>query len=357
MRVVDRYFFKEYLKLLVVTELASVSIYLLVDTLSRVGNFQGIQGGSMLALEYFIYKLPLMASQTLPLSSLLAALGVSGQLVRHNEILALETAGVSPRRLLIPFLMGGLLMTLVLFVLSEALIPISYGKAGLLKQELKVKKGKTMLKEGFVFKPSKDSFCFANLFDVRKAILYGVTLVKLDKDFNLKQRIDADRVLYTKKGWIANNAMRTAFEATALFGKKEILPKIALPIPFEPRELTDQSLEPEEMNVLRLKRYIQDQRQLGRDPASLEMDFHLRLALPLACPILILVAFPVATRSARPSFAGTLAFSLPLGFGYWLLTSFASSMGQAHILPMGLAAWISNLLFLGAGLALVLRRT
>jgi len=140
-----------------------------------------------------------MASQTLPLSSLLAALGVSGQLVRHNEILALETAGVSPRRLLIPFLMGGLLITLALFVLSEALIPISYGKAGLLKQELKVKKGKTMLKEGFMFKPSKDSFCFANLFDLRKAILYGVTLVKLDEDFNIKQRIDAERVLYTKK--------------------------------------------------------------------------------------------------------------------------------------------------------------
>jgi len=43
MRVVDRYFLKEYLKLLVVTELASVSIYLLVDTLSRVGNFRAFK--------------------------------------------------------------------------------------------------------------------------------------------------------------------------------------------------------------------------------------------------------------------------------------------------------------------------
>ena len=356
MRLVDRYFFREYLKLLVVIEFVSVIIYLLVDSLSRVGDFQGIQGGSKLALEYFLYKIPLMISQTLPLSSLLAALGVLGLLVRHNEILALETSGVPIRRLLVPFLMGGLLMTVGLFVLSEVLIPMSYAKAGLLKQELKVKKGKTLLKEGFMFKPSWDTFCFASLFDVRRAVLYGVTLVKLDQNFTLRQRIDAQRVLYIRKAWIALNATRTDFEGTTLFGKKETLEEVALPIPFEPRELTDQTLEPEEMNAIQLRRYIDHQRQLGRDPASLEKDFHLRFAVPLACPILILAAFPIATRSARPSFAGTLAFGLPLGFGYWLLTSFANSMGQAHILPIGLAAWLTNALFLGGGLVLVTRR-
>lgn len=356
MKTIDRYLFKEYLKLFGVIETVSVSIYLLVDAISRAGDFQGVEDGGLLAIQYFIYKLPLMASQTLPLASLMAILGVVGLFVRHNEILALHTAGVSSRRLMLPFLVAGFLMTLTLFFLSEVMIPLSYAQAGLLKQELKLHKGKTILKEGFTFKPSEHAFCFAKLFDAKQSILYGVTIIELTENFDLKSRLDADRARYTPNGWVGKGVVISSFQGSSLFAKKERVSSAALPIPFEPRELTDQGMEPEEMNLLRLRKHIHNQTILGKDPTSLKMDLHLRLALPFACPILILMAFNVATRSAKPSFAMTLAFSLPLGFGYWVLTSFAASMGQAHTIPLWLAAWLSNLLFLITGLALTIKR-
>lgn len=356
MKTADRYFLKEYLKLLGVIEAVSVSIYLLIDAISRAGDFQGIEGGGLLAIKYFVYKLPLMISETLPLVSLLAILSVVGLFVRHNEILALQTAGVTTRRLVFPFLMAGFLMTLTLFFLSEVLIPLSYAKAGLLKQELKAKKGKTNLKEGFMFKPSKHAFCFAKLFDANEHILYGVTLIELSDNFELKSRFDADRVIYSPDGWIGQDVLESLFRGGSLFSEKKRLSSALLPIPFKPKELTDQGMEPEEMSLFRLRRYIHNQSLLGRDPTPLQMDFHLRLAIPFACPILILIAFKVATRSPKPSFAATLAFSLPLGFGYWVLTSFAASMGQAHAIPIGLAAWSSNLLFLASGLILIIKR-
>jgi lipopolysaccharide export system permease protein len=356
MKTADRYFFKEYLKLFGVIETVSVSIYLLIDAISRAGDFQGIEDGGLLAIGYFIYKLPLMVSQTLPLVSLLAILGVVGLFVRHNEILALQTAGVTSRRLMLPFLVAGFFMTLTLFFLSELMIPISYAKAGLLKQELKLHKGKTNLKEGFIFKPSKHAFCFVKLFDVNESILYGVTLIELTENFDLKSRLDADQARYMPNGWVGKGVIRSSFQGSSIFAKKERIPSTLLPIPFEPKELTDQSMEPEEMNLLRLRRHIHNQMTLGRDPTSLKMDLYLRLALPFACPILILIAFNVATRSVKPSFAMTLGFSLPLGFGYWVLTSFAVSMGQAHTIPLWLAAWLSNLLFLISGLILTIKR-
>jgi len=353
MKVIDRYFLKEFIKIIAIIELLSVGIYLLIDTISRFEKFQGTGNTIGLAFNYFLLKIPLMIFQTIPLSCLLATLFVGGTLAKHFEIAAFKTSGVSSKRMIVPFLVSSFLISLFLFALSELIIPWTYSNMGLLKQEIKVKKGKTLFYEGIIFKPTQNSFCLVKLFDPVKKNIYNASLFELNESFDPIKRLDAPLVHFEKNRWIAKDMEISLFDSSGHISKTKFYKMGVFPIPLKPKHLTVQDKEPEEMNFLELKRFIQQQKAAGRNPKGLEVDNHLRFAFPLVCPIMVLLGFPIATRSFRPSLAKTIALSLPLGFGYWVVMSFARYLGQGEILTPFVAAWIGNLIFLCFGCLLL----
>ncbi len=71
-----------------------------------------------------VYATPAVLALAFPFASLTGALMAAGRLSSDSELLVLQSAGVSPRRIFLPFLVLGALFTAGSFLMNDALLPL-----------------------------------------------------------------------------------------------------------------------------------------------------------------------------------------------------------------------------------------
>ena len=103
-------------------------------------------------------------------------------------------------------------------------------------------------------------------------------------------------------------------------------------------------------------RYLQRHPDLSeRDRATKLYALHSRLATPWACFIITLIAIPAGSRSARQSALSGIFLSISLFFAFYILAQLGLLAAGSGLLSPWLGAWLSNIVFLVAGLAMTLR--
>jgi hypothetical protein len=73
-----------------------------------------------------------------------------------------------------------------------------------------------------------------------------------------------------------------------------------------------------------LRRQIKDLRRKGVDTSESWVDLHLKIALPAASIMMMLLAVPLTTAGTRvTSFAASIGLGFAVGFSYFVLVAFA----------------------------------
>ena len=103
------------------------------------------------------------------------------------------------------------------------------------------------------------------------------------------------------------------------------------------------------MNRRELREHIAVFEASGIKVDSFVVDYHLKLALPGASLIFVLLAVPFGFHSGRGGRFFAVLVGLGIVFLYYAATSIFRSMGANGILATGPAAWLSNILFGGVG--------
>lgn len=78
-----------------------------------------------------VYAMPAIIAMSFPFGSLVGALMASGRLASDNELLVMRASGVSRPAIMLPFLVLGLVFSMVSFVMNDYFLPlgtINYGK-------------------------------------------------------------------------------------------------------------------------------------------------------------------------------------------------------------------------------------
>ena len=83
------------------------------------------------------------------------------------------------------------------------------------------------------------------------------------------------------------------------------------------------------------------------------MEWHKRLALPMAASVFALVAFPLAVRSHRGGRSIALVGSLVILVSYYLVLTSLEGSALRLRLPVWLAIWGPNMLFASLGALLL----
>lgn len=125
MRIWERYFFFDTLKILFYLLFTFSALYVLIDYASHTGTFHQHHIRFSFS-EFFIYyggELLQKIDVILPFGILVATIRVLTKLNIHNELVALLTAGVPVTRLLRPFVFVGLLGVAFLYFSEEVLSP------------------------------------------------------------------------------------------------------------------------------------------------------------------------------------------------------------------------------------------
>jgi lipopolysaccharide export LptBFGC system permease protein LptF len=87
----------------------------------------------------------------------------------------------------------------------------------------------------------------------------------------------------------------------------------------------------------------------------LETKLHARLAAPLTCLVVVLIALPFGAATGRRNVFVGVASSIVICFAYFVLMQLAVAIGTNGSVPPWIAAWSPNLLFGLVGIGLTWR--
>jgi lipopolysaccharide export system permease protein len=122
-----------------------------------------------------------------------------------------------------------------------------------------------------------------------------------------------------------------------------------------PEDIDADAADPDEMNLKELYLTMKSAAKKGNNAGRLTMMFYLRIALPWASVVLVLVGAAVGSRPQRSSSGMGLGLSVVIVFCYYVIMSLCKSLGEANFMPGLVAAWIPNAVFLTIGMVLIRR--
>ena len=178
----------------------------------------------------------------------------------------------------------------------------------------------------------------------RHRALYGLTVYQLGTDFRPRRLVEFEAATWTPTGWKLEGSHTREFHRDKVEDVPGAPEGFTLPETFE--DFWTVAVEPEELSYGSLRRQIKELRHKGVDSSEMLVDLHLKLALPAASLMMMLVAAPLAAAGTRlTSLAASVGLGLVLGFGYFVAIAFTRALGQSGALPPSVAAWSANGLF------------
>jgi lipopolysaccharide export system permease protein len=349
--IISRYILKEYLKFFSVTLAVLSLVYLTIEFLEKIRKFSERDADFILVVQYFLYKLPRIFFDIVPLAVLIATFLTLGMLSRNNEIIAFKSSGVSLLKLTAPLLLFGALLSGVLFFLNGTLVPSTYKKAKMIQEvqiEKKSSEGKLVQNKFWLRLDSRTLFNI-ELAEPNRQRMEGIKIYYLGNDFSLPETVEAEGLIYKEGNWVLSKGIRRTFQPDGSVQIKRFEEEI-IRINKKPEDFKQVVIQPEEMTYERLQAYIDQLSVDGFDATRYQVDLLGRQAFPFVNFMMVLVGIPFALHDRRSSgVARGALISLSLGLFYYVVFYLTISLGHVNALSPWLSAWAANLLFLGIG--------
>ncbi len=355
MFILDRYFIQEMFKLLGIILVTVISIFVAVDFFEKIDDF--IESGVPFLRVglFFLLRIPFVLAQMFPLAIFLSALIALGLMNKRNELLALRSGGISMTFFLRSLLSLGFLFLLILFVISDILVPISFSKANQIYAHEVKKEEALASREKNIWIKGNRSISHIKYYNPSSRTISGITLYYFDKEFSLIRQVDAASATFTDGQWIFDNILEQTLspqtgDYTIVFHEQW-----AETMEVSPEDFERVAKKSEEMNVLELWDYIHTVENEGYDATQYRVDLHAKIAFPFVCIILCLLALGVGVKQKfKDNLFIIIAMGIGVAFLYWALNSFCLSLGYGGVLPPIIAAWTTNIVFVAASVVTLL---
>ncbi|MCB0343722.1 MAG: LPS export ABC transporter permease LptG [Bdellovibrionales bacterium] len=356
-RIIHRYLLGQFLITLVLCLFAATSLFLIFDFFERSNEFFKRDATVFEALSYSLYKIPFIIHTMTPVAVLVSTLISVGRLSQNSEITAMRACGISLFWLCRPLIAAGLLISGLMFLAGETVVPWATQRS----EEIYIIDIKKKLEEGafsranFWFRAG-NRFFDVGLYDSRAEKLYALTIYEFNENFVLNRRIDANEVDWKGEeiGWTMKSVVEVAFDAA---GSMSLAKYATLPLVIKehPEDFYKLERKPETLNFGGLKQYIERLRGEGVVVTKYLVDLEAKIAFPFVNVIVVLIALPFALIPARSgSLSRSFVAGVTIGFGYYFVHAFCMSLGSAELIPVIPSAWSANILLgcLGAYLML-----
>ncbi len=353
--LLSHYLRGEFFRLFCLCLFAFLCLYLIVDFFDRFDNFLKHAAPISTIIRYFLFKLPLIVTQLVPVAALTGSLLSLGLLARRNELMALFACGVSPWQITRPLLGTAVLLSLGTLAWNETVVPYCFHQSRYIYTvEIKKKAFKGLFHDkGFWYRGNK-AFYHIDHFDSRQQALFGLTIYTLDNNFHIRSLIEVPAARWRGDKWHLDGAQETRFTSDGQVSVRS-LGVNGISLSERPEDFAMVERVAEEFSFWQLRAYIQSLQRKGLSTTEYQVDLQLKLAVSCAAIAMALIGIALAIFSHR-RLTLTTAFSLALtvGFGYWVILARAVSLGHSGSLPPWVAAWVSNVIVVLLGMFFLL---
>jgi len=350
MSIIHRYLTLEISRYFVMVLTSVVGIYIAVDFFEKIDDFIEVGLPFSKAFTYFIFKAPYIIVQIIPVCILMSVLIVLGLMTRNFEIVALRSSGVSIYYLIRPILTFGFLCGILLFFMSEIVVPITMVKANRIWLKEVRNDPAVISREKDLWIKGNRSITHIKYYNSANKTIFGVTRSFFDEDFGLIRKIDAKKGVFEEGKWILHELIEQNFSEgeggnDVIFHKKR-----AEKLDLLPEDLKRVMKISEELSFKELLEFIREVESEGYDAAIYKVDLYAKIAFPFVCIIMCFFGTGVAVRGkTKDGLPVSIAYGVGIAFLYWIFYSFCLSLGYGGMLHPIIAAWTSNLVFLCLG--------
>ncbi|NQU74138.1 MAG: YjgP/YjgQ family permease [Candidatus Omnitrophica bacterium] len=351
MRLVDKYIFRLFLLPLLYCLFAFISIYVIVDLFGHLDEIIKSHMGIGLLLIYYLAYTPSIIVQTIPIAVLISTMYTLGNLARHNEIIALRASGISLWYILKPFLITGLFLSFLIFIVNNKVVPITTQRFLKIKEE-KIENKKIAQVSSRVIKNvalygEGNKIIYARLYNPKAKILKDVVIHKHDKKQNITSKTTAREARWTKQGWRAFNITSYKLDRHGKIKEEPTLKRRGLlDIKEKPLDFKNQRYRIEVLTLVELKNYI---RRLsgasGLILQSLRVEAHNRIAYPFANLIAVLIGAAVCLRAKGGGKLLGIGLGVLVGLLFYGVFAISIALGKNGVLFPFISAWFANITF------------
>lgn len=330
------------------TLLALLSVFVIVETFDKARYLgHGMDGGML--VEYVLLKMPFMVSEFMPVILLLAVSIYITELSRHNELVILRASGLGMNKLLFPVLAVSMLAAILSFIIGEWVTPVTNARLDYIENanihhRVEARHDVQWLKDGNRF------FRLTPLGND----VFKLTMLATDGAGHWRRSIEAARAQYSDGRWY----LLDVFISEPGEGGLSVHHEETLDLGAGIGPHTADPPKPRHMRFDELWRYVESLKQAGLSSASYQFSLHRKLAAPLACAIMVLLALALCAqlshRLGRQSM-GLLA-AIGLGLAFYIMGNATGLLSRGERLPAAFAAWLPNMVFAGLAGFLLLRR-
>jgi len=351
LKIIQRLYLKDFLKLLLLLSGGLSVIFSLLDMIDKIGSFMPGKSSTTDLLMYASYNIPKLFLYILPISVLICSLFTFSQAVRKKEITAIKAAGGKLRALTYPFIVMGTLLSLFAFITGEIIVPDFSKRAADLKNVLEGKSRRLNVTEGGLWLRSKEgSPVKIDLYVTERKAAEGISVFIIDND-SLKEKIFARKAFWNGNAWV--------FEGVKIYniktGSVEHLNTMTYDSLESPDFFAEELKGAGEMGIAELYRYIQRLKSAGFRNVKLAVDLNSKVSFPLVSLFMMMLGIALSFRMSLGGGLFSAGLGLLISLFYWLSYTFFLSMGYAGVIPAFLSAWTVPFIFGALSLYLFLR--
>ncbi|NCO83907.1 MAG: hypothetical protein COZ31_09610 [Nitrospirae bacterium CG_4_10_14_3_um_filter_44_29] len=346
MLIIQRHYLREFFKVLTLIAAGLALMFSLLDLIDKIDDFLPYKPPIKSLMLYVAFNFPRYLLYLFPMAILLCSLFVIGQAKRREEITAIKAAGGRLRTLFLPFLFGGIVLSLFGFILGEMIAPEFSTRASELKNSIMKKGKKFSFKEGTMWLRAADgSIVKIGLYMPEEKISKNISIFKLGAE-RLQERIEAEGAKWLDvKGsdgkWMLENVTVYDIEQSSMKNYK------SLEYPFigSPAVFAEEIRKPEDMGIRELLRYTKRLEAAGFRNLKLTVDLNSKISYPVINFFMVLLGISLPMRGKAGGGLITTAVGIFISLLYWFSHAMSLSMGYAGIIPPVIAAWLVPLVF------------
>ena len=351
-KLIDRYILKKFFGTFVFTMLVITVIAVVIDTSEKADDFvkSGLSA-KQLIMVYYIGFIPFIMSMIYPLMVFIAVIYFSSKMAGRSEFIAILAGGVRYNRMLRPYIVGSVFLSLIFWLASQYWVP----KANEIRtdfQAVYVDRNSSYNSDpyknsNFYLRVDPVTFVGFKFYDTLNKTASNFFLQRL-KNNSITYNVRAENVKWdaNKKDWKLSSVVERTID-----GVKETLTKkdsMHVNLNVQPKELRRDDYLKDKLTTPELHQFIHMEEVRGSEGLNtFKVELYHRDATPFSVIIMAVIGAIIGSRKIRGGSGLHLAVGIVLAAIFVVMDKFAVTFSTKGNLPPLLAAWLPNMIFSG----------
>ena len=338
-KIWERYFIKQIVSIFLLFIVCFYGLYVLIDYSSRGNSYRSFHFSYLDLAKYYLYLFLQRLDILIPFAFLIACVRTLCLLNSRNELIALMASGIKLKTLLRPFLACALLLTTLLYINNEFLLPYAWKSLRQLEDshfEEKNLSEEYKQVQHILLNDNKHSSLYS--YDSTREIFHDVYWIRSLDDIYYIKKLSPYRE--QPLGEFVSHFLRDKSNKLLLKDswKSHLFPEIR----FNQEAISESLALPNEQSLTNLwKKLPARGKELTDRDAQVLTSFYYKLAMPWLCLLVFIAPAPFCLKFSRQmhvfmiyicSMFGTVAF--------YLIVNTGLVMGESQVIPPAYAVGV-----------------